>query len=70
MQVILLFENTRIVVKAERLFAEKNIACKILPTPLSVSQHCGMCIQIDNAILPQAEQILIDNKYNFTLYEE
>ncbi len=70
MQVILLFENTRIVVNAEKLLSKNNITCKVLPTPLSVSQHCGMCLQISTIEIAQAKQILIDNSYNFDIYED
>ncbi len=70
MQVILLFDNTRIVVNAEKLLTTNNITCKVLPTPLSVSQHCGMCLQINRTELTQAQKILTDNTYNFKLYEE
>ena len=70
MQVILLFENTRIVVNAERLLTENKISCKVLPTPLSVTKQCGMALQIEVGELPRVKQLLTESKYNFNIYEE
>lgn len=42
---LILFQNTRAVITAERLCKKKAITCTILPVPRSISTECGMAIE-------------------------
>ncbi len=70
MRVILLFQNTKFVIGAEKRLNSIGIQAKILPTPTSVSEHCGMALSIEQEKIDDACNILRNNNIKFTLYEE
>ncbi|BDD12323.1 hypothetical protein FUAX_47550 (plasmid) [Fulvitalea axinellae] len=43
----ILFKNIRQVIKAEKYFREKQIACKVMPVPSRISSECGMCLEVN-----------------------
>ncbi len=47
MRNILLFQNIRKVMQAERIAKLNGIPMKIMPVPGQLSSECGMCIQLD-----------------------
>lgn len=44
---IIVFKNTHDAMSAEKKLEEKNIALRILPTPTSITQSCGICVKIE-----------------------
>lgn len=43
----MVFFNTGNVFRAEEILKSKNIACKIVPTPVSDKAYCGVCVQTE-----------------------
>lgn len=57
-RILFLFENTRAVIKAEKLCRENGIHCKIIPVPREISSECGMALEINNEFSGKIKQIL------------
>ena len=45
---IIIYKNTFDAMEAERIFNEKGFKFKIMPTPTSITQSCGICIRIES----------------------
>jgi len=58
MNVLLLFQSTRSVIRAEKLCDEISVACKVVPVPHNISSECGMAIRIDRADRTKTEAAL------------
>lgn len=60
MRILLLFNNTHAVIKAEHTIAQLGVQHFVKPVPSSISSQCGMCIEIvdlnDEHIIKQAFQ--------------
>lgn len=41
----IVFFSTSDVFKAEELLSEKNIECKVVPTPVQDKAYCGVCVE-------------------------
>jgi N-acyl-L-homoserine lactone synthetase len=46
---LLLFRNTREVIKAERILLRYGVAVRVIPVPRSISSECGMALHIPQA---------------------
>lgn len=55
---ILIFENTRLVIKAETILHKSGFAPKVIPVPKSISSECGMCLLIRKDMLLKASEVL------------
>lgn len=44
---IIVFKNTHDAMTAEKKIEEKNISFRIVPTPTTITQSCGICIKIE-----------------------
>jgi hypothetical protein len=44
---IVLFQNIRQVIKAERWCVENKMEVKVIPVPKPYSTECGMCIELN-----------------------
>lgn len=51
----LVFYRTSDVFEAEEVLQSKDIAVKIVPTPVQDKAYCGVCIQIKEADLSHAQ---------------
>ena len=45
---IIVYKNTHDVMEAERNLTSKNIEFRVMPTPTSITQSCGMCTRIES----------------------
>lgn len=44
---IIVFKNTHDAMNAETVIMEKSFKIRIMPTPTSITQSCGICIRVD-----------------------
>lgn len=44
---IIIYKNTFDAMEAERIFNEKGFKFKIMPTPTSITQSCGICTRFE-----------------------
>ncbi|NLL42153.1 MAG: DUF3343 domain-containing protein [Firmicutes bacterium] len=61
MEYILAFENTNLVMKAERVLFEADLHIKAVPLPDQISTGCGICLQISPVEIGRALKILANN---------
>ena len=45
---IIVYKNTHDVMEAERNLTNENIGFRVMPTPTSITQSCGMCTRIES----------------------
>lgn len=45
---IIVYKNTHYVMEAERNLTNENIEFRVMPTPTSITQSCGMCTRIES----------------------
>ena len=43
---VILVHSTSHAMRIEKLLAEREIACKMIPVPRQISSDCGVCIRI------------------------
>ena len=43
---LFLFQSTHDVIMAERAIRTRNIPCRVIPVPRSISSQCGMALEI------------------------
>ncbi|HEY9069992.1 MAG TPA: selenide, water dikinase SelD [Candidatus Ozemobacteraceae bacterium] len=56
--VLLLFRNTREVIKAEEACRRANLALQVIATPKYIASDCGMCLQLGEADTQRALEII------------
>lgn len=56
--ILLLFKNTRAVIKAESIISSFGITPIVRPVPVNISSECGMCIEIKSFETFQCEDAL------------
>ncbi len=69
---ILIFESTHKVIKAEKVLINKHIKHEIIPTPRDISSNCGMSIRIERGIIEpvKLKEILEKNNLEFKIFEK
>ena len=45
---IMVYKNTHDVMEAERNLTNANVEFRVMPTPTSITQSCGMCTRIES----------------------
>ena len=45
---IIVYKNTHDVMEAERNLTNENVEFRVMPTPTSMTQSCGMCTRIES----------------------
>lgn len=48
MYYIIVFKNTYDAIKGEEYFKEKEFKYRIMPTPTTITQSCGICIRTED----------------------
>lgn len=43
----IVFFSTSDVFKAEEILNDKNIECRVVPTPVQDKAYCGVCLKVD-----------------------
>lgn len=57
----IVFYSTSHVFEAEERLKEKDIECKIVPTPVTDKAYCGVCIETN---ADNVEQLIQDMEHN------
>jgi selenide,water dikinase len=60
MKILLLFNSTRSVIKAEESLRSNHIDCQVIPVPKEISSECGMAISIDKEVRERVELLLAE----------
>jgi hypothetical protein len=69
---ILIFQSTHQVLKAEKLLLEKGVKLDIIPTPKDITSECGMSIRI-NPLVTDIQFVisaLEESKIAFNVFEK
>jgi hypothetical protein len=66
--VLLLFETTRSVIKAERLLKQQGLHPRVVPIPRSISSECGMALEVDSEELLAAQQTLAQEQIALSIH--
>lgn len=45
---IMVFKNTHDAMNAEKVLKEKGYKFRIMPTPTTITQSCGICVRVDS----------------------
>lgn len=65
-------ESTHLIMKMEKLFSTKKIACRIIPLPTEISAECGLAIRFEsedkNRVLKLIEEV--EEKINIYCVEK
>lgn len=61
MKIIILFESTHSVIKAERLCQKAGIACQAIPVPRNITSDCAIALEINEIDKANVERILKEN---------
>ena len=56
-KIIILFESTHSVIKAERLCRKAGIACQAIPVPRTITSDCAIALEINEKDKTEVEQI-------------
>lgn len=56
---IIVFKNTHDAMSGEKALKEKEYTFRIMPTPTSITQSCGICIRVEDE--KQIERIKKEN---------
>lgn len=56
----IVFFSTSDVFRTEEILNEKQIACKVVPTPVQDKAYCGVCIKTEDE---QAKDHIIDMEF-------
>ena len=59
---IIIFESTYYVMKAEKILKQNSIDCKIIPTPRDLSSSCSAAIFLENKYKNDINNILLESK--------
>lgn len=57
-RMLLLFRSTREVIKAEEACRRAGLALQVIATPKHISSECGMCLQLEEADSPRAQEMI------------
>jgi hypothetical protein len=63
---LVLFQNTRAVITAEKISKKNGITCTILPVPRSISTECGMAIEYQPEDRESIEMVFVEAGMEFT----
>ncbi|SDB94365.1 DUF3343 domain-containing protein [Williamwhitmania taraxaci] len=65
---IILLNNVRTVIIAEKHLVKGGFSCNIRPVPTHITSECGMCIEIKETEKNQVIELLALGKFEFTIH--
>jgi hypothetical protein len=70
--IIIIFQSTHQVLKAEKILLGKGLKFEIIPTPKEISSECGLSIRIDPSISDSniINALLSDSNIKFNIFEK
>lgn len=60
---IIVYKNTHDAMEADKKFTELGITFRMMPTPTSITQSCGLCTRFED--IQSVENLLNDNSFEF-----
>lgn len=66
---IVLFNNVRTVIKAEKVIRNSHFACNVRPVPTTITSECGMCLEINAKEKDNIVNLLTINNFDYILHE-
>jgi hypothetical protein len=67
-RLLVLFQSTHAVIKAERLCIAGNIPCKVIAVPRRISSECGISIELKEEQEAEVRKILAKNNIPFDMH--
>jgi hypothetical protein len=67
-RLLVLFQTTHAVIKAERLCIAENIPCKVIAVPRLISSDCGISIELKEEQEAVVREILTRNGVAFEMH--
>ncbi len=55
---VILVYSTSHAIRAEKLLAEAEISCKLIPVPRHLSSDCGVCVRVEQSCQDMAIEML------------
>lgn len=66
---IIVYKNTFDAMAADKKFTELKINFRVMPTPTSITQSCGICTRIED--LSEVKELIDNNELEFkNIYEK
>lgn len=66
---IIVYKNTFDAMAADKKFTEEGVNFRVMPTPTSITQSCGICTRIEN--LSEVSGLIDNNELEFkNIYEK
>jgi Protein of unknown function (DUF3343) len=66
---VIVFKNTLDAMNSEKRLKEKNFKFKIMPTPTSITQSCGICVRTE--VKDDIDDIIANNLITYkNIYEK
>ncbi len=66
---IVLFNNVRTVIKAEKLIRNSHFMCQVRPVPTTITSECGMCLEINSQEKEGIVNVLSSNSFEYLIRE-
>jgi len=66
---IVLFNNVRTVIKAEKIIRKVHYTCNVRPVPTTITSECGMCLEINAKEKDSIVNLLTANHFDYILHE-
>ncbi len=67
-KLLILFQSTHAVIRAERLCMKAGIPCKVIAVPRELSSECGIAIELEKDKEAAAAGLLSKHKITFSLH--
>jgi hypothetical protein len=67
-RLLVLFESTHAVIKAERLCIAEKIPCKVIAVPRQISSDCGISIELNDEQEAAVAEVLKKNSIGFEFH--
>ena len=67
-RLLVLFQSTHSVIKAERLCIAENIPCKVIAVPRQISSDCGISLELKEEQAGTVGELLTKNGIQFELH--
>lgn len=60
---IIVYKNTHDAMAADKKFTELGVKFRVMPTPTSITQSCGICTRIDE--INNVKELLDNDEFEF-----
>ena len=67
---VILVDSTSHALRIEKLLAQHDLACKLVPVPRHLSSDCGVCVRIDQKDIKPARELLVAHGVVFQAIED